>query len=514
MKKLISILFGITLIYSNIQPALMEAAQGAGAEAPAIAYNYNTFNEWHTIVSQLPDFRTSTNQGTALNHPDKDKQNDILPISELKYTIKQFYNMLLASSMTNPSLWISNAPEPGFFASTAPSGMKPFVQKLIVEQGSEISFHGDIHGDVHSLTAMIKALQDKNYMDKEDGFKIIKPNFYMVFLGDYVDRGIYSVETLYTLLRLKIENPEKVFLIRGDHETPGINSRHGFGHELSKKYGPDKYRELHKEINHVFNYFTMAIYLGTKEETEVCSAGAGGAASPASAANFILCCHGGPEMGFDPKTLIGNHALATQYQWLGELDIKGNLEKGLDFKNDADEIFNSTVEGSQTFKPTDYFELKFFWNDFVVNPEEKSSFKANRGFKLNQNLTEKILAFGSVQEAGTRSLLKGVFRGHQHNFVMDDMMKSILLQSPENASNEGVSKLSRPKGKPLADSAPNELWNNIICTFLVSPGTVYGLPDPTDIEYRGFDYDAYGILTTASSYYDWKLDMHKNIIFK
>ena len=41
---------------------------------------------------------------------------------------------------------------------------------------------------------------------------------YMVFLGDYVDRGFYGTEVLYTIMMLKIANPEKVILLRGNHE--------------------------------------------------------------------------------------------------------------------------------------------------------------------------------------------------------------------------------------------------------------------------------------------------------
>ena len=40
----------------------------------------------------------------------------------------------------------------------------------------------------------------------------------MVFLGDYTDRGSYGVEVMYVLMRLKVENPDQVWMARGNHE--------------------------------------------------------------------------------------------------------------------------------------------------------------------------------------------------------------------------------------------------------------------------------------------------------
>ena len=54
-----------------------------------------------------------------------------------------------------------------------------------------------------------------------------------VFLGDYVDRGPNSVQTVLSLFLRKVLNPDKIFLIRGNHEVANINKKYGFRDEVT-----------------------------------------------------------------------------------------------------------------------------------------------------------------------------------------------------------------------------------------------------------------------------------------
>ena len=95
-------------------------------------------------------------------------------------------------------------------------------------------FMGDLHGDVRSLVYTIQQLNDSGILS---GFKIADSDTHLVFLGDYTDRGNYGVEVIYTLLQLRLHNPNNVWMARGNHEAFSMVSRYGFLDEVRRKFG-------------------------------------------------------------------------------------------------------------------------------------------------------------------------------------------------------------------------------------------------------------------------------------
>jgi diadenosine tetraphosphatase ApaH/serine/threonine PP2A family protein phosphatase len=82
-----------------------------------------------------------------------------------------------------------------------------------LEPSGEALVVGDLHGDLASLTYI---LNDSGFTRKMAEHK----DALVVFLGDYGDRGEFSTEVYYTVLKLKLAFPEQVVLLRGNHEGP------------------------------------------------------------------------------------------------------------------------------------------------------------------------------------------------------------------------------------------------------------------------------------------------------
>ncbi len=90
---------------------------------------------------------------------------------------------------------------------------------------------GDLHGDADTLYEIILKENILRELDKED--------LVLIFLGDYIDRGISQVETLAIVYTLKILYPGKVVVLRGNHEPDPmlIPHPHDFPEELVLRYG-------------------------------------------------------------------------------------------------------------------------------------------------------------------------------------------------------------------------------------------------------------------------------------
>ncbi len=125
----------------------------------------------------------------------------------------------------------------------------------VVKVEAPITVCGDIHGQFYDLIELFKI-----------GGECPETNY--LFMGDYVDRGFYSVETFLLLLALKVRYPERIILIRGNHESRQITQVYGFYDECLRKYGSVN---VWRYCTEVFDCMTLSAIIEDK----------------------ILCVHGG-----------------------------------------------------------------------------------------------------------------------------------------------------------------------------------------------------------------------------
>lgn len=109
---------------------------------------------------------------------------------------------------------------------------------LIYYLQSDLYIVGDLHGNIRDL---IRIIREINFFNNDSR---------ILFLGDYVDRGEFSIEVVTLLFSLICQYPNRIYLLRGNHEFSSINMTCGFKEQIRRVYNND---DLWLKFNTVFN---------------------------------------------------------------------------------------------------------------------------------------------------------------------------------------------------------------------------------------------------------------------
>lgn len=118
----------------------------------------------------------------------------------------------------------------------------------VLEVQCPITICGDIFGRFHNLVELFNL-----------GGRIPYTNY--IFMGNYINKGYYSIETLSLLLCLKIRYPKRIYLLRGNHECSQYSIIYGFYDECIRKYG---YPGIYNYFIDLFKYFPLAALIEGK----------------------------------------------------------------------------------------------------------------------------------------------------------------------------------------------------------------------------------------------------------
>lgn len=440
-----------------------------------------TYAEWQAAGAKLP-----TNRSLAGRLPPR----EVLPLktfAELDRVLDGFFAVATNGPLATAAHWVGDPALPETFLNVQRAWFlppeipfQPFAQKLVLPPTAKVFLQGDLHGDLHSLLAVLRRLNARGLLD---GFTIKDADLHLVFLGDYTDRGMYGVEVLYTLLRLKLANPERVHFARGNHEDLSLVARYGFLAEGQAKFG----RAFNPaKILRAYDFLPVVIYLGTGTD-------------------FVQLCHGGMEPGYTPEGLL-NSAGTNRFEFIGKLMQAAYLTNHPNWLGSEEKPAAVARQFFQDFTPTEPSApgvIGFMWNDFTVFADEPAfAHDPGRAFVYGRPAVEHLLAQASRGGAKVHA----VIRGHQHSGILNPMMRRLVasrgLFRHWQETNSPAAPLADPRALAgrLETATTRAIPSGSVWTFNVAPDSVYG---------RGcnFDFVTFGILRLAGQFAGWRIEV-------
>ena len=438
---------------------------------------YTSLTDWSAAC--LSSYDEQKMPKRALGYP-----SPILSLEEFEHILNEYEEHMHQKGILNKETWAAINKE----NNALPDDMKyPYATVLKIDDSSQVCFIGDLHGSLHSLLRNLWRLVSLGYLN--DQFKIIKKDFFMVFTGDYVDRGRYSIEVLYTLLRLKCANWEHVHLVRGNHDGP--KNMNSFGtlneiDELTKKYKIN--RTKLNMLSQLYNTMPLAVYIIVNEK-------------------IIKAVHGGfgpYEHYFNVRNLIQNSVKTKNENSESSFQISYFYIPIIKEKNDP------------TSDPTESLATGYQWGDF--NMYKKSN--KNEDF-TNMPINELITKRGgrvwgirknAMLEVLDRAGISLVMRGHQHSGfglkilgITDDSSRFDPDSNDFNIEGGTNILINWRAALPYISTGNQHNTSNGFLVAEILPIFTFS----SAVEGVGLGYDCFGILSFNGPFENWRLKVYE-----
>ncbi|KAF8525058.1 phosphoprotein phosphatase PPZ [Hysterangium stoloniferum] len=196
----------------------------------------------HTILSN-PTTATSTLPGLAAPGTSFNDSNIKLKSMDIDDMIQRLLDVGYTGKVSK-SVCLKNAE----ITAICLAAREVFLnQPTLIELSPPVKIVGDVHGQYSDLIRLFEMC----------GFP---PTANYLFLGDYVDRGKQSLETILLLLCYKVKYPENFFLLRGNHECANVTRVYGFYDECKRRCNI----KVWKTFIDVFNCLPIAAIVASK----------------------------------------------------------------------------------------------------------------------------------------------------------------------------------------------------------------------------------------------------------
>lgn len=304
-----------------------------------------------------------------------------------------------------------------------PETEQGIIQKFDLPSGAQLAVRADLHGDLKSLIETLKSLQQVGFLTED---YLPANNNHIVFLGDYMDRGSHSLQVLELLLTLKIECPNQVTLLRGNHESTSTNKHYlssndeDFYHFLYQVEGPASHlnRTNQTLLTDVYRTMPLGCYIAHN--------------MPNGLRQYCLFTHGTMHTNIDPSALLDDASpvsvmkiplsppLAPRFS---KIKTDSSIDEAALLAITSHKTMRRVLKRSLAAKSIKSLgekilalyatssHIKFYTYGDMTRDIPQLGNPLHRQWKLTPELIKASLSLSS-----TTNKVKCLFRGHQHNF--------------------------------------------------------------------------------------------------
>ena len=226
-------------------------------------------------------------------------------------------------------------------------------EPVLLSLDQELIIVGDIHGNIQDLLRIF-------------GLKGYPPKVKYLFLGDYVDRGEFSIEVIVLLMALKCQYPTSVYLLRGNHELESINKWYGFYKNIMRQYNDEK---LWEAFNSAFSYLSLSAVIS----------------------DTYFCVHGGISPNFQSlesiklmkKPVVCTEGLVDDLLWSDPSDVSYSFVpngrgKGVKFGPAASRNFLTSTALKRIIRAHECVQDGISMHDNVITVFSSSNYSINK----------------------------------------------------------------------------------------------------------------------------------------